>query len=92
MDLQRRTVSHLNDFPSDIQALVVRNDLHMQTIVLDKSFHSLQLHPEVVRVEDAELLHRLELVYMFARYLPELQQAQMLLVLNQRTALHGFIG
>merc|ERR1719270_903265 len=65
----------------------VNNDLHVQSVLLQHPLDGGQVDPEVVGVENIELLHRLEVLFMFLGNLSSLQKSEMAFILNQSSSL-----
>lgn len=84
--LDSRTDSRfkLDDWLTALKRLVVRDDFKVQFIVLNHTFHSPQVEPQIVRVENLELLDRFEVLHMFRRHLRNFEQTDGALVVNQR--------
>ena len=69
----------LDDSNPTLQGLGVDDDLHVQSVGLYEPLDGVQVHPEVVGVEDVELLHGLEVLDVVLRNLGHFQEPQMIL-------------
>ena len=49
--------------------LPIDNDLNLHPVLIQKSLDGSQTHPQVISVEDLELLNRLELIHVIFWYL-----------------------
>lgn len=67
--------------------LVVDNDLQGELTVLDNTLDRLEVDPQVVGVEDLELLDRLEVLDVLGGDLGNLEQADRTLIVDERTSL-----
>lgn len=70
-----------------LSGLVVDNDLQGELTVLDNTLDSLEVDPQVVGVEDLELLDRLEVLDVLGGNLGNFEQTDRTLVVDERTSL-----
>ena len=82
----------LNDRLAVVKRLVVGDDLEIQLVVLKHTLDGLEVQPEVVRVENLELLDRLEVLDVLRRHLGNLKQTDSALVVDERTTLDVSLG
>jgi hypothetical protein len=72
--------------------LLVGNDLEFESVILNDSLDSLQVHPDVVGVEVLELLDGLEFVDVLLWHLSDLKKSCLAFVVNDCTTLHVSLG
>lgn len=72
---------------SGIRHLVVDDNLQVELVVVNHSLDRLQVDPNVVRVEDLELLDRLEVFHVVGRDLGNFEQSDLSVIVDNSTTL-----
>ena len=83
----------LNDFnPGVLDDLVVDDDIQVQLVIRENALDGPGRHPNIVGVEDAELLDGGEVAFVLGRDLRNFQQANLAIVVDDRAALNVGFG
>ncbi len=84
------------DDAGTVDGLLVLDDVHvLEDLAVDEALDGVEADPQVVGVEDLELLDGLELVDLVLRHLGDLEQLGLALVVDERTTLDvgpGLVG
>jgi len=82
----------LDDGLAIIGVFGVNDDFQVHPLLIHDALQSLEINPDIVRVEYLEFTDRLELFYVFRWYLSDLQQTDLALVINERSTLDVRLG
>lgn len=82
----------LDHLLTTLGGLVVDDDLQLHGLLLHDALDGLEVDPQVVGVEDLELLDRLEVLNMLVGHLGNLEQTDVTVVINEGTALDIGLG
>lgn len=82
----------LDDGFTGIERLVVDNNLQVELLVFEDTLDRAQVEPQIVGVEDLELLDRLEILDVLRGHLGDFEKTDSALVVDQRTTLDVGLG
>lgn len=82
----------LDDLLALRSSLIVDNNFQVHSLFVHDTLDSLQVNPQVVGIENLELLYRLEILDVFVGNLSNFQETDMAIIINEGTTLNISLG